>query len=254
MSGCITSKYPINYSNWPWKNMKTTQDFSSTSTSVVISAAASTTLALEDKVSAGTRKPGRRASRGGPVGWNLWDLARTTLTKSKTSGFWSKLLSKFQLVPLLQHSTRKKFSPGTVFWPREIVAKGHSHPWAIPWFCTPHGVPSTSAARTSFSVRTPKAAVDWWAARECFHIPITVWSTEENTPLNLAQQSFRIQTFKLDPNGMVVDSNDQPFMGSNSYPWPDHSPDRTRFYTLLAPDHCPRLPQSPVAGWHSKQL
>ena len=137
MSGCITSKYPINYSNWPWKNMKTTQDFSSTSTSVVISAAASTTLALEDKVSAGTRKPGRRASRGGPVGWNLWDLARTTLTKSKTSGFWSKLLSKFQLVPLLQHSTRKKFSPGTVFWPREIVAKGHSHPWAIPWFCTP---------------------------------------------------------------------------------------------------------------------
>ena len=44
--------------------MKKNHDFNSSSTSVVISAAASTTLALEDKVSAGTRKPGRRAWRG----------------------------------------------------------------------------------------------------------------------------------------------------------------------------------------------
>ena len=136
MSGCITSKYPINYSNWPWKNMKTTQDFSSTSTSVVISAAASTTLALEDKVSAGTRKPGRRASRGAQLG-EIYEIWRGQLwPNQKLQGF-GQSYSKFQLVPLLQHSTRKKFSPGTVFWPREIVAKGHSHPWAIPWFCTP---------------------------------------------------------------------------------------------------------------------
>ena len=44
-----------------------------------------------------------------------------------------------------------------------------------------HGVPSTSAARTSFSVRTPKAAVDWRADAENAFISPLLFDPQKKT-------------------------------------------------------------------------
>ena len=158
---------------------------------------------------------------------NFWVLVEVTL-KISTCSITSTLNAANSL-------------PGpSVFWPREIVAKGHSHPWAIPWFCTPMVYPPQ--ALRGHRSRSGLLKRQW---------------TGGLMPRMLSYPHYCLihrRKHSTQPQWMVVDSNDQPFMGSNSYPWPDHSPDRRRFYTLLAPDHCPRLPQSPVAGWHSKQL
>lgn len=135
MSGCITSKYPINHSN------STMKKYEKPGLQQHLHQCRHLCRSIHHTGAGGQgqcrhQKAGETCLVGGPSWVKSMRFGEDNCNNNHPiKNFWLLVNVTLKKFNLFQNQTtlnaESQFSPG------EIVAKGHSHPWAIPWFCTP---------------------------------------------------------------------------------------------------------------------